>query len=210
MESQMKQLFVTFAIAVGFLTAPGAQAESATGQILGKVYYTGKIGFFSKTSEYKIEAKTPTVSVYSGNDVLLFDSKTFVIVHIKNAPDNFEPSIQASDSAGVLEVGNKWTAKYKQPATRQSQCNTPSEQELNATVAAREIESIDVGGVKTDVEVFIVHITGTWSSCGFNGPWKATRKYAPTLGIFTLTDSETQLDGRVISVGSMKIDHIER
>jgi hypothetical protein len=186
----------------------GAQTSAEPAR--GKIFYTGKVGFFSKTSEYTVEAKSPTLSVYTGNDVLLFDSKTFALVHMKSAPENFDAAIEGSGNAGTLEVGSTWNGKYKQPATRQSQCATPSDQDFTATVTGKEAQAIDIAGAKAEVEIVSVQMTGTWSSCGYRGTWKATRKYAPSLGLLVLTDSETLMDGRMIAGGSLRLDHIER
>lgn len=176
----------------------------------GKVFYTGKTGLFSKTSEYKVDARSSNLQVYAGNDTLLFDSKTFALVHLKSATDSFDPAIESAGRAGVLEIGNTWTAAYKQPPTRSATCDTPSDQTFEATVVAKEVLPLEVAGVRTEVEVVAVRMTGTWSSCGYRGTWKALRKYAPSLGLLTLTDSETLLDGRTLAAGTLRIDHIER
>ena len=185
-------------------------AQDARVTSASKVFMTGKIGFFSKTSQYKVEPKSDDLSLYTGYDTFLFDSKTFAMVHVATASADFDAKIEATPTAGHLDIGNVWQVKYRQQPSSSARCLENSEQEMTATVKGKERATLKIDGRDQVVEVVQVAISGTWTSCANSGDWNASRTYAPSLGLLVAGESVTLYQGKQVGGGSFVLHHLDR
>jgi hypothetical protein len=185
-------------------------AQDARVTSASKVFMTGKIGFFSKTSEYKVEARSNDLSLYTGYDTFLFDPKTFAMVHVAAAAADFDARIKATPTAGQLDVGNVWQASYRQPPASSARCLENSEQDMTATVKSKERATLKIDGRDQEVEVVLVAISGTWTSCANSGDWTASRTYAPALGLLVAGESVSLFQGKQVGGGSFVLHHLDR
>lgn len=186
-----------------------ARAQTATEPTPSKLTYSVKVGFFSPKFDYT-RSITPTgLHLYTGRIPYLFDPKTFTFVLLSKPQADFDPQIKVEGEAGVFELGREWSVAFQEHPSAQARCNDLTRKTGKAKIVAKQPETVMVQGQAQSVEVVVAQVSGTWASCGHEGTYERTTHYAPSLGVFTISNSVTSLStGQVISNVQSRLENI--
>ena len=200
---------VMFAVLACATLGMDAWAQTAAEAAPSKLTYSLKAGFFSPKFDYT-RSVTPTgLHLYTGRIPYLFDPKTFTFVLLSKPQADFDPQMKVEGELG-MEVGREWSVAFQEHPSAQARCNDLTQKTGKVKITAKQIEIVMLEGQAQPVEVVAAKVTGTWSSCGYDGTYERTTHYAPSLNAFTISHSVTRLSsGQVVSDVNIKLDGVQ-
>jgi hypothetical protein len=200
--------FVMFAVLACATLGMDAWAQTAAEAAPSKLTYSLKAGFFSPKFDYT-RSVTPTgLHLYTGRIPYLFDPKTFTFVLLSKPQADFDPQMKVEGELG-MEVGREWSVTFQEHPSAQARCNDLTRKTGKAKIVAKQPETVMVQGQAQSVEVVVAQVSGTWASCGYEGTYERTTHYAPSLGVFTVSNSVTSLGtGQVVSNVQSRLENI--
>jgi hypothetical protein len=119
-QAALKWLYMIL-IAAACGSADCAEPLGSSGTL---VYQSGS-GFFKRELSAKASALSPSRSLLSGQETVIYDWTSFV-----SAVANDAPKIGTADKGGGhTHLGSQWRASYQQMPTSSSQCRNVSDQD---------------------------------------------------------------------------------
>jgi hypothetical protein len=175
-----------------------------------KLTYSVKVGFLSPKLDYTRSVTPAGLHLYSGRIPYLFDPKTLTFILLSRPQSDFDPQIKIEGQAGVMEVGREWSVSFQEHPSAQARCNDLTQKTGKVKIVAQRSENVTVQGQPQPVEVVLAQVSGTWASCGYEGTYERTTHYAPSLGVFTVSNSTTRLStGQVISNVQTRLENLQ-
>ena len=199
---------VMFAVLACAALGVDAWAQTAVETTPSKLTYSVKAGFFSPKFDYT-RSVTPTgLHLYAGRIPYLFDPRTFIFVLLSKPQADFDPQMKVEGEPG-MELGREWSVTFQEHPSAQARCNDLTRKTGKAKIVAKQPDTVMVQGQAQSVEVVVAQVSGTWASCGYEGTYERTTHYAPSLGVFTVSNSVTSLStGQVISNVQSRLENV--
>lgn len=186
-----------------------AWAQNTSEATTSKLTYSVKVGFFSPKLDYTRTTTPAGLHLYTGRIPYLYDPKTFTFVLLSKPQADFDPQMKLEGETG-MEVGREWVVTFQEHPSAQARCNELTQKTAKVKITDKQTETVMVQGKEQTVEVVMAQVKGTWASCGNEGTYERSTHYAPSLGVFTLSNSVTRLNtGQVVSDVKTKLENFQ-